>query len=154
MANTVIQLTREKRMNINCIPNNMETYMAFRLGNNLKFIDSFIFMSSSLEQQVCNLPKDTLNTHLRFSKEKHPVWYAFTLMMIWIHLKSLRKPTYPVKYSFIASLMIKISAMMITSILNVFSKASSARIRVSIMICIYYASGHGMLQAGSRSLFH
>ena len=27
--------------NINAIPNNMEKYMAFTLGNNLKFIDSF-----------------------------------------------------------------------------------------------------------------
>jgi len=31
-----------KQMNINAIPNNMETYMAFMLGNHLTFIDSLI----------------------------------------------------------------------------------------------------------------
>ena len=39
---------KEKEMNINVIPNNMEKYMAIMLGNNLKFIDSFQFMSSVL----------------------------------------------------------------------------------------------------------
>ena len=36
-------------MNINAIPNNMEKYMAFMLGNHL---DSFQFMSSSVEKLV------------------------------------------------------------------------------------------------------
>ena len=47
----------ETRMNINCIPNNMEKYMAFMLGNHLNFIDSLQFMSSSLDKLVSNLPK-------------------------------------------------------------------------------------------------
>ena len=47
-------------LNINAIPNNMEKYMAFMLGNNLTFIDSFQFMSSSLDNLVNNLPKDDL----------------------------------------------------------------------------------------------
>ena len=47
-------------LNINAIPNNMEKYMAFMLGNNLTFIDSFQFMSSSLDKLVSNLPKDDL----------------------------------------------------------------------------------------------
>ena len=34
-------------MNINVILNNMEKYMAFMLGRNLTFIDSFQFMSQS-----------------------------------------------------------------------------------------------------------
>ena len=46
--------------NINAIPNNMEKYMAFMLGNRLTFIDSFQFMSSSLDKLVSNLPKDDL----------------------------------------------------------------------------------------------
>ena len=50
----------EKQMNINAIPNNMEKYMAFMLGNHLTFIDSFQFMSSSLEKLVSNLPRDSL----------------------------------------------------------------------------------------------
>ena len=48
---------KEMKMNINAIPNNMEKYMAFMLGNHLTFIDSFQFMSSSLEKLVSNMPK-------------------------------------------------------------------------------------------------
>ncbi|XP_068675341.1 uncharacterized protein [Montipora foliosa] len=48
------------QMNINAIPNNMEKYMAFMLGNQLTFIDSFQFMSSSLDKLVSNLPKEAL----------------------------------------------------------------------------------------------
>ena len=48
----------EKQMNINAIPNNMEKYMAFMLGNHLTFIDSFQFMSSSLDKLVSNLPAE------------------------------------------------------------------------------------------------
>ena len=51
---------KEKQMNINAIPNNMEKYMAFMLGNHLTFIDSFQFMSSSLDKLVSNLPKEAL----------------------------------------------------------------------------------------------
>ena len=47
-------------MNINAIPNNMEKYMAFMLGNHLTFIDSFQFMGFSLEKLVSNLPKESL----------------------------------------------------------------------------------------------
>ena len=47
------------QMNINAIPNNMEKYMAFMLGKHLTFIDSFQFMSSSLEQLVKNLPRES-----------------------------------------------------------------------------------------------
>ncbi|XP_068680384.1 uncharacterized protein [Montipora capricornis] len=38
----------------------MEKYMAFMLGNHLTFIDSFQFMSSSLDKLVSNLPKEAL----------------------------------------------------------------------------------------------
>ena len=47
-------------LNINAIPNNIEKYMAFMLGNHLAFIDSFQFLSSSLDKLVSNLPKDDL----------------------------------------------------------------------------------------------
>ena len=49
-----------KDLKINTIPNNMERYMAFTLGNNLTFIDSFQFMSSSLDKLVSNLRKKDL----------------------------------------------------------------------------------------------
>ena len=60
-----------KQMNINAIPCNMEKYMAFMLGNHLTFIDSFQFMSSSLDKLVTNLPAGALKyTSKRFQKEK------------------------------------------------------------------------------------
>ena len=61
----------DKQMNINAIPNNMEKYMAFMLGNHLAFIDSFQFMSSSLDKLVSNLPAEALKyTSERFKNEK------------------------------------------------------------------------------------
>ena len=45
-------------LNIKAIPNNMEKYMAFMLSNHLTFINSFQFMSSSLDELVSNLPKE------------------------------------------------------------------------------------------------
>ena len=60
-----------KQMNINAIPNNMEKYMAFMLGNHLTFIDSFQFMSSSLEKLVSNLPRESLKyTSQKFKGKK------------------------------------------------------------------------------------
>ena len=59
------------QMNINAIPNNMEKYMAFMLGNHLTFLDSFQFMSFSLEKLVSNLPRESLKyTSKRFKGEK------------------------------------------------------------------------------------
>ena len=51
---------KEQPLTINAIPSNMKKYMAFMLGNHLTFIDSFQFMSSSLDKLVSNLPKDDL----------------------------------------------------------------------------------------------
>ena len=45
-------------VNINVIPHNIEKYLAFMLGYNLVFIDSFQFMSSSLSNLVNNLPNE------------------------------------------------------------------------------------------------
>ena len=61
----------EIQMNINAIPNNMEKYMAFMLGNHLTFIDSFQFMSSSLDKLVNNLPSEAFKyTCNRFKQEQ------------------------------------------------------------------------------------
>ena len=48
-----------KQMDINAIPNNMEKYMSFMLGDHLVFIDSFQFMSFSLDKLVSNLPTES-----------------------------------------------------------------------------------------------
>ena len=56
----------ECQMNINAIPNNMEKYIAFMFGSNLIFIDSFQFMSSSLDKLVSNL----LDEALKYTKQE------------------------------------------------------------------------------------
>lgn len=48
-------------MNINVIPNNIEKYMAFMLGEHLVFLDSFQFMSSSLDKLAGSLQKKAFN---------------------------------------------------------------------------------------------
>ena len=62
---------KEQQMTINAMPNNMEKYMAFMLGNHLTFLDSFQFMSSSLENLVNNLPDEAFKyTSKAFKNEK------------------------------------------------------------------------------------
>ena len=65
--------------NIDCIPNNEEKYISFTkkiqvgsytnkkgeikpLHHKIRFIDSFKFMSASLDSLVYNLPKDAFNS--------------------------------------------------------------------------------------------
>ena len=61
----------ECHMKLNCIPNNMEKYMAFMLGNHLVFLDSFQFMSSSLDNLIKNLPDEAFKyTKHEFKKEQ------------------------------------------------------------------------------------
>ena len=62
---------KEQPLKINAIPNNMEKYMAFMLGNRLNFINSFQFMNSNLDKLVSNLPKDDLKyTSKEFTGKK------------------------------------------------------------------------------------
>ena len=46
---------------INIIPNELEKYMSFNINNKLIFIDSFQFLSYSLDSLVQNLSKNYLN---------------------------------------------------------------------------------------------
>ena len=62
---------KECHMNINCIPNNMEKYLAFMLGNHLVFLDSLQFMNSSLDNLIKNLPDEAFKyTKQEFKKEQ------------------------------------------------------------------------------------
>ena len=45
-------------LKINVIPNGFEKYMSFRINNKISFIDSFQFLSSSLDNLVKNVAKD------------------------------------------------------------------------------------------------
>ena len=51
-------VAEEEKLQVGVIPNNMERYMSFTLGKQLRFIDSFQFLSSSLSKLVGNLPDD------------------------------------------------------------------------------------------------
>ena len=58
-------------MNINAIPNKMEKYMAVMLGKHMVFIDSFQFMSASLDKLTSNLPDEAFKyTSKAFKKKK------------------------------------------------------------------------------------
>ena len=47
-------------LKINVMLNVLEKYMSFTINNKLSFIDSFLFLSSSLDSLVKNLSKDIL----------------------------------------------------------------------------------------------
>jgi len=47
-----------KKIDISVIANNFEKYISFRIGKHLQFIDSFQFMSESLDSLSSNLSND------------------------------------------------------------------------------------------------
>ena len=80
----------EQNLKINTIPNNMEKYMAFMLGKHLVFLDSFQFMSSSLDKLVSNLPKELFKyTSEEFTGDKLSLMSQKVSihMITWIVLK-------------------------------------------------------------------
>ena len=77
-----------KEKNIKCIPINMEKYIGFSLGN-LRFIDSFQFMSQSLEELTKNLARNGLSKFRYFTDEFSDETKAKLL---------LRKGVYPYEY--------------------------------------------------------
>ena len=94
----------ERQMDINVIPNNMEKYMAFMLGNHLTFIDSFQFMSSSLDKLVSNLPDEAFkytSEGITNDKKLNLLKRKGTLMTTWIVSENLMKINYQIKTIFI-----------------------------------------------------
>ena len=57
-SHLIIQELGKFNLKINAIPNGLEKYVSFSINNKLSFIDSFQFLSSSLESLVKNLGKD------------------------------------------------------------------------------------------------
>ena len=76
----------KRSMNIGVIASNFEKYMGFRLGNHLTFIDSFSFMSQSLDRLSSNLTDDAFF----YSREAFPNDDQFALIK--------RKGVYPYDY--------------------------------------------------------
>ena len=90
---------------INVIPNGLEKYMSFSL-NNLVFIDSILFMNSSLDKLVKNLSSgDFKYLSESFSGEKLELLQKkeFILMSILTVLKNLRKVSCLILINFLVS---------------------------------------------------
>ena len=62
-----MQRIHKAKGNITCLPNNAEKYISFSVGQ-LKFLDSFQFMASSLAKLVENTP-DLKITREKFTDE-------------------------------------------------------------------------------------
>ena len=56
-SHLIMQELGKLSLKINVIPNGLEKYMSFSINNKLSFIDSFQFLSSSLDSLVKNLDK-------------------------------------------------------------------------------------------------
>ena len=81
---------KEYDLDMNCIPNNMERYMAFMLLKHLVFRDSFQFMASGLDRLASNLPEDAFryttqvfqNEKLQLMKQKGVYPYDYMDVLI------------------------------------------------------------------------
>ena len=76
--------------------------MAFYLGKHLAFIDSFQFMSQSLQELSSNLTDEKfIYTKAAFQGEKLALMKKESIhMTTWIAVKSLMKPNYLIKKIF------------------------------------------------------
>lgn len=96
----ISEFVDDEKHKLDVIPNSMEKYMAFFLGENLRFIDSFQFLSSSLDALAKNLkefpilksefdnielltkkgiyPYEYMNSFERFDEDKLPKKINFT----------------------------------------------------------------------------
>ena len=54
----IMQELGKFNVKVNVIPNELDKYMSFTINNKLTYIDSFQFLSSSLDNLVKNFRKD------------------------------------------------------------------------------------------------
>ena len=80
-------IRRDVNINVGVIASNFEKYIGFRLGNHLTFIDSFSFMSQSLDRLSSNL----CDNAFIYSKEAFPNDNQFRLIK--------KKGVYPYDYT-------------------------------------------------------
>ena len=64
-SHLILSAAKKRHGAITCIPNNMEQYITFTIGD-VTFIDSCQFMQSSLDQLVKNLRKSSRDLHINF----------------------------------------------------------------------------------------
>ena len=57
-SHLIMQKLGKFNVKVNVIPNELEKYMSFAINNKLSFMDSFQFLSFSLDSLVKNLNKD------------------------------------------------------------------------------------------------
>ena len=85
---------KEKRKNINCNPKNHAKYISFSLGK-LDFVDTFQFLSTSLDKLSANLARDGLHkfSHLQsYVSGVHSEHQRMKLQLL------SRKGVYPYRY--------------------------------------------------------
>ena len=96
----------DQQMKINVIPNNMEKYMAFLLGEQLVFLDGFQIMSLvSLDKLAGNLPKEAFKyTSEQFKNDKFDLLikkgvYPYDFMDSFDKFEQTKLPKYDEFYS-------------------------------------------------------
>jgi hypothetical protein len=90
----MIPIGKMKNKRLSCIPQNHEKYISFSMGK-LDFIDSFQFLSTSLEKLVLNLAREGSEkfTHLhQYIEKKNPGFIEEKLKLL------MCKGVYPYEY--------------------------------------------------------
>ena len=131
------------------------------LGKHLKFIDSFQFMSTSLDKLVSNLPKEDLQyTSEEFTGNKLSLMSqkACIHTITWIALKNSAKRNHQLRMSSLASLMTNILQIGNTTMEGKFGKPSTGKIWVNTMtytlILIYMGYFDNLFYMGGKKPPH
>ena len=131
----------EQPISINVIPCNSEKYMAFYINNNLSFIDSFQFMSSSLEKLAGNLSEEGFIYTREYFKDlaqfklmREKGVYPYDYMDSFSKFGDTQLPKREDFYSLLTDEDHEV--MMIISMQEMFGILSISRIWENTMICI------------------